>query len=1401
MTNATTILPRLIATLILLAAAGAALLLTGALPHPLAPTAHAQTPATDYDANDNGLIDIDSIAKLNAIRWDINGDGHPDPFTGAAAGYNLAFPNRDAATSTRMGCPAGNCAGYELTDNLAFATSATWTPLGIPGTVRAHPYRYFGGTLDGNGHTITGLDVSVTSGGAGLFTALYNDATIRDLGLINPAVNSNGGTSRGALAGFTYPGVLISGVYAAGGSVTGTPSSNSTGAGGLVGSVRHTTVQASYSSASVSIGGSAFTAGSQGGAGGLVGRCLGCAIIASYATGAVTGTSPAALTNANFGGLVANSLTNAGRDSVITDSYCDSQTGGLPACIGAQSGAAVTATAYPTAQLQTPTLYLGIYRNWNLDLDGDNRGDYPWNFGTTTTYPTLNTPAQREAAVAAAGSGPYCPAPPSVPTTTATDYDANGNCLIEIANLDQLNALRWDRNGDGDPDSTTTAADYLLAFPNRDTATTTRMGCHYGLCAGYELTASLTFATSATWTPIIGFAATLDGAGHTITGLNVSSTYWNVGLFSSLVGGAAVRDLGLINPHVTGTDVTSRAGALAGVVESNAVVTGVYAQGGRIFGYGRIGGLVGLLEGELRASYATAAVSTPYQTARTGGLVGRCQACAITAAYAAGAVTSTAAATNFYIGGLLGENVSVSSGFSTSSIVDSYCAADATGQAACIGNQPGSVATSTAYAASELQAPTGYTGIYIHWNLDAGGDFGPDYLWNFGAAADYPTLRTPEQRAALIPAPVDYDANDNGLIEVSSIAQLHAIRWDLDGDGRPARLYPTEMSFPCCWVVPDPAGPAPGYGTAFPGRTVDMGCPGVCRGYELTASLTFPAATGTDYNPWTPIGRHRHSGEEAPFHAIFDGNGHTLTNLRIHRDLDPNVRNANIAIGLFAWVGNYDYQSSSDLPGVIRNVGLVNPRVTYIGTALSVTAGLVGQLVNGSSVHNSYVQGGRIASDTIPSNRYIPGHGGLVGSASDATIANSWASATVTSTRQAYVTLGGLVGRIRGTTIINSYAYGPVTQYSGYATTEGGLIGGTLTPTSTIVDSYCDTQAGGVDCIGIPEGGATSTLPVTALPEGKTTAELQRPTGYTGIYQNWAPPPGAPSLWNFGGRNDYPALYFQRQTPAGAHPQPAAPAADRDNARPPADDSDYNPAADHPEIYANDRYEMAATCQIHRNADGEPTGSTITFNLGSYEGEVLLALTLWNGDHFASYERMDAPHPTLNRNGQTATIQVATTPAQTRFLLDGRPHGLRTNLLLGYADCHTDDPGAESPPPTPTPTPTPAPPKVYRNAEYQMTATCHVQTDVNGNPETTQITFDLGNHQAEVTLRLSLWDGEYYTAYESHGLTQPNLERNAQTATVTITTDPTETVFLLNTTAKPTRNLLLGHADCHTAGG
>ena len=40
-------------------------------------TARAQT-TVDYDGDDDGLIEVTTVAQLGAIRWDLNGDGAVD---------------------------------------------------------------------------------------------------------------------------------------------------------------------------------------------------------------------------------------------------------------------------------------------------------------------------------------------------------------------------------------------------------------------------------------------------------------------------------------------------------------------------------------------------------------------------------------------------------------------------------------------------------------------------------------------------------------------------------------------------------------------------------------------------------------------------------------------------------------------------------------------------------------------------------------------------------------------------------------------------------------------------------------------------------------------------------------------------------------------------------------------------------------------------------------------------------------------------------------------------------------------------------------------------------------------------------------------------------------------------
>ena len=130
----------------------------------------------------------------------------------------------------------------------------------------------------------------------------------------------------------------------------------------------------------------------------------------------------------------------------------------------------------------------------------------------------------------------------------------------------------------------------------------------------------------------------------------------------------------------------------------------------------------------------------------------------------------------------------------------------------------------------------------------------------------------PATQSDRAPAPeedvdVDYDADDDGLIEIATLAQLDAVRHDLDGDGVPVGSGTAAASG------------AAARAAAFPDAAERMGCPApACVGYELVADLDFDtdgsgAADAGDafWNGgagWRPIGT-----LDEPFTAVFSGNG------------------------------------------------------------------------------------------------------------------------------------------------------------------------------------------------------------------------------------------------------------------------------------------------------------------------------------------------------------------------------------------------------------------------------------------------------------------------------------------------------------------------------------------------
>ena len=333
----------------------------------------------DYDADADGLIEIATLAQLNAMRWDLDGDGTAS--SGDETTYAAAFPNPRGGTVCPTTITGVACTGYELAADLDFDTNGngrTWSASG--GTLTGDGDEYdnsgmgwepigtdaarFAAVFRGNGRTIDNLFVN-RPGLVGLFGSTDATSRLESVGLRNARVAGSGVV--GILAGEARGDVV--GCYATG--TAGSPTTPTVG--GLVGQLRGE-ITASYSTAAVD--------GSDQ-IGGLVGAVVGDfgqtrMVSASYAVGR-TSALPEGLW---AGGLMGRASPLLPESAVSApDSYYDRAT---TTRTQSARGEALT-----TAALQSPTGYVGVYRNWNKDLDGDGQMDDPWNFGTSSQYPKL----------------------------------------------------------------------------------------------------------------------------------------------------------------------------------------------------------------------------------------------------------------------------------------------------------------------------------------------------------------------------------------------------------------------------------------------------------------------------------------------------------------------------------------------------------------------------------------------------------------------------------------------------------------------------------------------------------------------------------------------------------------------------------------------------------------------------------------------------------------------------------------------------------------------------------------------------------------------------------------------------------------------------------------------------
>jgi hypothetical protein len=159
----------------------------------------------------------------------------------------------------------------DLDENgVGFDTTMGWLQIG------SHANQ-FAGTLDGNGHKITGLWIDRDIYNIALFSSMEN-ATIKNLGVEIGSKGVKGQAHISGIAGHISGGTIIANCY-----VTGNISGTMHNIGGIVGYMTGGTIINSYSTANVN--------SSVGNVGGIVGDILDGTITNSYSMGNISGTS------------------------------------------------------------------------------------------------------------------------------------------------------------------------------------------------------------------------------------------------------------------------------------------------------------------------------------------------------------------------------------------------------------------------------------------------------------------------------------------------------------------------------------------------------------------------------------------------------------------------------------------------------------------------------------------------------------------------------------------------------------------------------------------------------------------------------------------------------------------------------------------------------------------------------------------------------------------------------------------------------------------------------------------------------------------------------------------------------------------------------------------------------
>ncbi len=537
--------------------------------------------------------------------------------------------------------------------------------------------------------------------------------------------------------------------------------------------------------------------------------------------------------------------------------------------------------------------------------------------------------------------------------------------------------------------------------------------------AHYVLTDDVNLSAYGNWTPIgtinQPFAGVFDGQNHVVTGLKIDRNEIYQGLFGYVSGtddahkaqikNVAVRDAQIRAWAEVGAVVGRYGQFTQGFVEplENCAMIGGTIQGttGSVSQSSCVGGIVGRACGEIQRCYATGNIIGADNAREYGGIVGESFK-TVNACYSTGSLSGMGSYADDF-GGIAGKaHGAVTNCYAAGTVKGRYLIGGVVGQTDGSGSTYGTVLGCMALNGS---VENGYGTVgRVTGTLGTTGVLSGNYAW-----AEMPVNGSPVTTGShddLNGADLTYD-DQNGLSRQFETIFGGNSAWTYTENGLPTlkNVGGTQSSEIPTWMREN-GGP----NTIYIYTAADLAQLATdVNGGDRKSDKTYLLANDIDlsgYPNWTPIGRFAPPDIMLPFSGVFDGQGYSITGLKISGNED--------ARGLFG----YTHLAT------IRNVVIRNPEIQG-GDKVGALVGH--QAYSREGIENCAVIGGKIQG--------INRAGGLVGNMEESPIKNCYTTCEVAVT---FSKAGGIVGAHKvGSGLENCYATGNVSG----SEKSGGIVG------------------------------------------------------------------------------------------------------------------------------------------------------------------------------------------------------------------------------------------------------------------------------------------------------------------------------------------------------------------------